>query len=166
MKKKVLMSVCAGVLALGLLTGCQASGDTKENDTQTQETDAEKAAEDGDDDAQNSSDGEQVVLTVFDAHAYGLEEYDEMVKKFEEEHPGVKIAVQHSPNDYDTLLLARLNAGTYGELKSLRLRRSGEYPSPWFLNSAKSGGVILDLHIHDVDFIKYLLGRPGSIKVY
>jgi len=55
---------------------------------------------------------------------------------------------------------------TYGELKSLRLRRSGEYPSPWFLNSAKSGGVILDLHIHDVDFIKYLLGRPGSIKVY
>jgi len=111
MKKKVLMSVCAGVFALGLLTGCQASGDTKENDTQTQETDAEKAAEDGKDDAQSSSDGEQVVLTVFDAHAYGLEEYDEMVKKFEEEHPGVKIEVQHSPNDYDTLLLARLNAG-------------------------------------------------------
>ena len=42
---------------------------------------------------------ENVTLTVFDAHAYGLDEYDEMVKAFEEAHPGVTIDVQHAPND-------------------------------------------------------------------
>ena len=29
---------------------------------------------------------ENVTLNVFDAHAYGLDEYDEMVKAFEESH--------------------------------------------------------------------------------
>ncbi|EIW26932.1 hypothetical protein, partial [Pelosinus fermentans] len=36
---------------------------------------------------------EEITLKVFDAHAYGLEEYAEMAKKFEEAHPGVKIEV-------------------------------------------------------------------------
>ena len=34
---------------------------------------------------------ENVTLNVFDAHAYGLEEYDEMVKAFEKSHPGVTV---------------------------------------------------------------------------
>ena len=36
---------------------------------------------------------ENVTLNVFDAHAYGLDEYDEMVKAFEESHPGVTVDV-------------------------------------------------------------------------
>ena len=54
---------------------------------------------------------ENVTLNVFDAHAYGLEEYDEMVKAFEESHPGVTVDVQHAANDYDTLLQSRVNSG-------------------------------------------------------
>ena len=54
---------------------------------------------------------ENVTLNVFDAHAYGLDEYDEMVKAFEESHPGVTVDVQHAANDYDTLLQSRVNSG-------------------------------------------------------
>lgn len=54
---------------------------------------------------------DEVVLSVFDAHAYGLDEYAEMVAAFEESHPGVKIEVQHAANDSNTLLQARVNSG-------------------------------------------------------
>ncbi|WP_186423705.1 ABC transporter substrate-binding protein [Lacrimispora celerecrescens] len=54
---------------------------------------------------------EEITLKVFDAHAYGLEEYAEMAKKFEEAHPGVKIEVQHAANDSSTLLQSRVNSG-------------------------------------------------------
>lgn len=54
---------------------------------------------------------DEVTLKVFDAHAYGLDEYAEMVKAFEESHPGVKIEVQHAANDSNTLLQSRINSG-------------------------------------------------------
>ncbi len=34
----------------------------------------------------------------------------------------------------------------------------------WFSDPTKSGGVTLDLHIHDVDFIQYLFGPPTTIR--
>lgn len=54
---------------------------------------------------------DEVTLKVFDAHAYGLDEYAEMVKAFEASHPGVKIEVQHAANDSATLLQSRVNSG-------------------------------------------------------
>lgn len=35
----------------------------------------------------------------------------------------------------------------------------------WFRDMERSGSVILDLHIHDVDFLRYILGEPDSISV-
>ena len=52
-----------------------------------------------------------ITLSVFDAHAYGLDEYAEMVKAFEESHPNIKIEVQHAANDSNTLLQSRVNSG-------------------------------------------------------
>ena len=54
---------------------------------------------------------ENVTLNVFDAHAYGLEEYDEMVKAFEESHPGVTVDLQHQDKYNDTLLQKIVNSG-------------------------------------------------------
>jgi predicted dehydrogenase len=43
------------------------------------------------------------------------------------------------------------------------LRASG-YPTwgyqNWFLDEKRSGSVVMDLHIHDTDFLRYLLGEP------
>ena len=57
---------------------------------------------------------------------------------------------------------------SYGQLLSLDMYRIGGRPSGWgwrnwFLDPAKSGGSMVDLHIHDVDFVNYLLGSPDWI---
>ncbi|MCL5998257.1 MAG: Gfo/Idh/MocA family oxidoreductase, partial [Chloroflexi bacterium] len=56
--------------------------------------------------------------------------------------------------------------GRYGKLLSLSLTRVGGQPGwssrNWFLDPVRSGGPIHDLHIHDVDFVNYLLGKPGT----
>ena len=33
----------------------------------------------------------------------------------------------------------------------------------WILDASLSGGAILDLHVHDVDYGVYLLGRPAAV---
>lgn len=35
----------------------------------------------------------------------------------------------------------------------------------WFQDEKKSGSVVLDLHVHDLDFIRYMLGEPKSMDV-
>lgn len=58
---------------------------------------------------------------------------------------------------------------TYGKLRSLTMwRLSGMVDwgfENWFRDMNRSGSVVLDLHIHDVDFIRYLLGEPDSFFV-
>ena len=34
----------------------------------------------------------------------------------------------------------------------------------WFMNPERSGGCITDLHIHDVDIIRYLFGEPDAVS--
>jgi predicted dehydrogenase len=57
--------------------------------------------------------------------------------------------------------------GTYGDLISLHMSRVGGRPiwswESWFLDPARSGGAIYDLHIHDVDFVQSLLGLPDRV---
>lgn len=58
-----------------------------------------------------------------------------------------------------------IDAGTYGKVLSARLRRVSEPPgwSREFLDGARSGGALLDLHIHDTDFVQYCFGRPRAV---
>ena len=61
---------------------------------------------------------------------------------------------------------------TYGEiLRANFIRIGGNYgPLPpaieWFLDQDASGGAVMDLHIHDADFIIYLLGRPRAVEAF
>ena len=57
-------------------------------------------------------------------------------------------------------------AGTYGKVLSARFRRVSEPPgwSKEFLDGAKSGGALLDLHIHDTDFVQFLFGVPSRVS--
>lgn len=89
-----------------------ASSDTSSGDAAATESSEAPASEESSDDAgESAASGEEVTLKVFDAHAYGLDEYAEMVAAFEEEHPGVTIEVQHAANDSNTLLQSRVNSG-------------------------------------------------------
>lgn len=55
---------------------------------------------------------------------------------------------------------------TYGRCLAARFRRVSEPPA-WgrehFFDGAKSGGAILDLHIHDADFVQFCFGRPKAV---
>src|SRR3954471_8008142 len=41
----------------------------------------------------------------------------------------------------------------YGRVLSATFRRVGSYPVGWYKNGAISGGALLDLHVHDTDFV-------------
>jgi len=58
--------------------------------------------------------------------------------------------------------------GRFGKLLTLTCNRLSPQPTwgweNWLLNKNYSGGALFDLHIHDVDFILYLLGqKPVSL---
>ena len=52
----------------------------------------------------------------------------------------------------------------YGKLVSAEFSRLSQYPE-WRIGkcNANDGGVIFDMHIHDVDFVQYIFGVPKDI---
>jgi predicted dehydrogenase len=55
----------------------------------------------------------------------------------------------------------------FGGLKAVNLRRQASTPTyslnNWLLDPALSGGAILDLHVHDVDYVLFMLGKPHTV---
>lgn len=54
--------------------------------------------------------------------------------------------------------------GTYGKVISAHFRRIGAMPPGWFVRGEWSGGGILDLHLHDTDFVNHVFGMPGAVS--
>ncbi len=62
-------------------------------------------------------------------------------------------------------LKSKVDDGEYGKLVGLNIRRVISMPD-WSRNVADlgaNGGPLIDLHIHDVNFILYLLGMPQQV---
>jgi predicted dehydrogenase len=59
-----------------------------------------------------------------------------------------------------------IDAQTYGKVLAARFRRVSAPPG-WskssYFKGDDSGGALLDLHIHDTDFVQYCFGRPKSV---
>ncbi len=52
-----------------------------------------------------------------------------------------------------------VDTGALGDLAVMRFVRSGSFPSqPWFADTSRSGGVVVDLMIHDLDIARWLAG--------
>ena len=52
---------------------------------------------------------------------------------------------------------------TYGKVLSASFRRVASMPSGWYKDGKLSGGAVLDLHIHDTDFVHFLFGKPTGV---
>ena len=56
----------------------------------------------------------------------------------------------------------------YGKVIRAAFWRLSSFPkwcwNDWYSNAEWSGGAILDLHVHDVDFINWAFGRPKSVS--
>lgn len=93
MRKKALAILLSVVMAMSLMTAC-GKADTKGEVTK-----------------EAAGAGETITINTFDANPYAPEEFADMVAKFEAEHPGVLVEVQHAANDSKTLLQSRVNSG-------------------------------------------------------
>ena len=60
-----------------------------------------------------------------------------------------------------------VDSGEYGRVIAATFQRLGAAPTwskdNWFMDEKRSGGVALDLHIHDTDFVQYLFGMPRAV---
>ncbi len=63
----------------------------------------------------------------------------------------------------------QFKAGAYGKLRSATFRRlspdiSGTAWDNWFMDGKRSGGALLDMHLHDTDEVVYFFGRPKAVS--
>lgn len=61
-----------------------------------------------------------------------------------------------------------IESGELGKLVRLDMKRLSAIPTwsweDWMRDSSKSGGVTVDLSIHDIDFVQSVLGKPDSMQ--
>jgi len=60
-------------------------------------------------------------------------------------------------------------AGQLGNIGVVHAKRSGGHPGlarPWFADDNLSGGVVVDLMIHDLDFLSWALGEVSSVYAF
>ena len=101
--------------------------------------------------ARTSSEAQRIVAAAAAAAQRGIYLMPAMCLRFWPEYVWLKQAVV---------------AGTYGRVLDARFRRVAQAPA-WghnhFLQGGESGGALLDLHIHDVDFLQSCFGRPAAV---
>ena len=57
--------------------------------------------------------------------------------------------------------------GEFGAVRRAEFTRTGARPTwgtNFYLDESRSGGALFDLHIHDVDFIRWCLGNPATVS--
>ena len=61
-----------------------------------------------------------------------------------------------------------VDSGVYGKVLHGQFRRLSSRPTwaweNWLHQVDKSGGVAVDMHVHDVDFVRYILGEPDTVQ--
>ena len=99
--------------------------------------------------------------------ALNIEDANEMIS--ETKKAGVKFMVAQTIRFWPEYIRLKeiFDNGSLGKLKSLVCRRLSPIPTwswqNWLMDPEKSGSALVDLHIHDTDFIFYLLGKPKAI---
>ena len=65
---------------------------------------------------------------------------------------------------------AMIRSGEHGAVVAAEFGRACGLPGwggdSWFADPARSGGMPVDLHIHDVDFVRYALGEPSQVEAF
>ncbi|MFC4023653.1 Gfo/Idh/MocA family protein [Oceanobacillus longus] len=83
------------------------------------------------------------------------------------EECGVRLFVGHVIRfwpEYQTIK-AYSETDKLSNIEMVQMGRYGQLPnwSKWFQHPEKSGGALFDLHIHDIDFVYYLLGKVERV---
>jgi predicted dehydrogenase len=81
---------------------------------------------------------------------------------------GVRLFIGHVVRFFPDYVQMKqtIDAGRIGRVGTAHLKRVGSHPGdarPWFKDEEKSGGVIVDLMVHDIDFVRWTLGEVKSV---
>ena len=82
---------------------------------------------------------------------------------------GVRLLVAHVVRYFTQYALAKqaVESGQVGKVGVVRLTRGSYRPKKpsgnWFLDETKSGGILLDLMIHDFDYARWIAGEVESV---
>ena len=99
--------------------------------------------------------------------AINMEQAQNMIDVAKENNVKLMIGqcVRYFPEYY--ILKNIIDSKKYGEVKYGSFTRLSSIPQwsweNWFQDEERSGGVILDMHVHDVDFISWAFGKPASV---
>jgi len=100
--------------------------------------------------------------------ALNVEECDEMLaasKKYDRKFMIGQCLRFNATYEY---LKEAVVSGKYGKLRRLFMERRSSQPrwsfEHWFEDTARSGGCILDMHVHDIDMVRWLLGEPTAVS--
>ena len=100
--------------------------------------------------------------------ALSVEQADQMLDAAEKS--GKLLFVAQCIRFWPDYMVARdiIRSKAYGKVKSAMFRRLGGAPKwcweGWYLDARRSGGTILDLHVHDVDYIQNVFGVPPQVS--
>lgn len=98
--------------------------------------------------------------------ALSLSDAEEMMKGCEQ--AGVKLFVGHVVRFFPDYVQMKetIDRGELGQVGIAHAKRVGSHPGelrPWFKAADKSGGVMIDLMIHDIDFMRWAIGEVTSV---
>ncbi len=99
--------------------------------------------------------------------ALNLTECDEMMAAAEK--AGKRLQIGHCLRFWPEYTKAKeiIDSGEYGKIRSVTFTRIAQTPTwswdNWLMDGNKSGGAMLDLHIHDSDLVQFFFGMPKAV---
>jgi len=99
------------------------------------------------------------------------EEEMELIQKTEAE-TGAKVQVGQVIRQWTEYKWLKdvVDSGEFGKVLHAEFTRMSSRPEwasdNWLHTVSRSGGVAVDMHVHDVDFVRYILGEPDTVKVH
>lgn len=95
---------------------------------------------------------------------------DKMIKAAKKAPNGAKLMIAHCLRFWPSYVFLKklVDSKKYGNVLAASFRRFSAPPgwqkgTNWFADESRSGGVALDLHIHDTDMVNFLFGTPKSV---
>lgn len=87
-----------------------------------------------------------------------------------EAETGAKVQIGQVIRHWDEYVWLKktVDSGIYGKVLCGSFRRLSNKPTwsaeNWLHDPARSGSVAVDMHVHDADFVRYLLGDPAQVQ--
>jgi predicted dehydrogenase len=98
--------------------------------------------------------------------AWSTEECDAVIAA--QQKSGKSLLIGHCLRFWPQYVKANelIQSGELGEIAYVRFTRAGGAPtwSDWLMDGSRSGGAVLDMHVHDVDTALWWFGKPTSIS--